>query len=209
MNQNAKVFDANVPARLQYALTKSVLENYKEASRFCFRHFAAPQAKDLSGFFRRAKIEDEMPGIAALFRDITDDIQRYENNTGFYHEITCGVVKLTQSCISDPNAVPRYAKFRATLAHNGQLPLFASTGNPTDTKYAYAILTHGVDLNSDKRSWPAFVKIQFPNETCTEYLDEGIDLLGRFADLKAQYVPSAKVILRLKQRRIRKEKEGA
>ncbi|MCI0347942.1 MAG: hypothetical protein L0Z53_00820 [Acidobacteriales bacterium] len=208
MSNNGTVFNENVPARLQYALTKSILENYKQASRYCFRHFASPQAKDLSGVFRRAKIEDEMPGIAALFRSITAAVQQFENNTGFYYELTCGVVKLTQSCISDPNLVPRYAKFRSTLAQNGQLPLFTATGDPSDARYLYAILTHGVDINSEKRSWPAFVKIQFPNETCSDYVDEGIDLLERFSDLKAQYVPSAKVILQLKQRRIRKE-EGA
>src|SRR5208282_2529157 len=151
---NINTFDRAIPARLLYSLTKSILENYKQSSVFCFRHFAVPQAKDLSGVYRRAKIEEEMAGVAALFRTITVSVQAYENNTGFYNEVTCGAVKLTQSCISDPNIVPRFAKFRATLAQNGQYTLFNRGDNPDDTQYLYAILTHGVDPNSEKRSWP-------------------------------------------------------
>jgi hypothetical protein len=206
---NKSVFDHDVPNRLQYSLTKSVLENYRQSSRFVFRNFAPPQAKDLSGVFRRAKIEEEMAGIAGLFRAVMISIQLYENNTGFYNELTCGVVKLTQSCISNPDIVPRYAKFRRTLAQNGQYPLFVPDGEQNDAEYLYAILTHGVDSNSEKRSWPAFIKIQFPNETCSKYVDEGIDLLARFPQLKAEYIPSAKVIRQANKRYIRKQKEGA
>jgi hypothetical protein len=206
---NRSIFDQHVPSRLQRSLTKAILENYKQSSRYVFRHFAAPQAKDLCGHFCRAKIEEEMVGIAALFRTVTVSVQTYENNTGYYNEITCGVVKLTQSRILTPYIVPRYAKFRATLAGNGQGWLFDSDGERNDAQSLYAILTHGVDENSEKRSWPAFVKIQFPNETCKRYVDDGIDLLARFPDLEAEYVPSAQAISQLRARRIHKREEGA
>lgn len=206
---NKGIFDQHVPTRLQRSLTKAILENYRQSSKYCFRHFAAPQAKDLCGHFCRAKIEEEMVGVAALFRMVMVTVQSYENNTGYYNEILCGVVKLTQSRILNPYIVPRHAKFRATLAVNGQGWLFDSDGERNDAKYLYAILTHGVDENSEKRSWPAFVKIQFPNETCKRYVDEGIDLLARFPDLEAEYVPSAQTISQLKERRIHKQEGGA
>ena len=206
---NTRIFDQNVPRRLQHSLAKSVLESCKQASRFCFRNFSYPQAKDLSGVFCRAKIEEEMSGIAALFRGVTTSVFPYEHNTGFYNELTCGVVKLTQSRIADPDLVPRFAKFRATLSQNGQGYLFPTGGNSDDARYLYAILTHVIDLNSEKRSWPAFVKIQFPNEACEKYVDEGIDLLERFPDLTAEYIPSANAIRSLKRRHIHKEGRGA
>jgi hypothetical protein len=206
---NTVAFDQQVPRRLQYSLTKSILENYKQSSIFCYRNFATPQAKDLGGFLRRAKIEEEMAGVAALFKAISIKVQGYENNTGFYNEITCGAVKLTQSCISDPNIVPRFARFRATLAQNGQYSLFEFGSQPNNKQYVYAILTHGVDPNSEKRSWPGFIKIQFPNETCTKYIDEGIDLLARFPDLRTQYIPNGQVLLRLKRRTFRKRAQEA
>ena len=201
---NASIFDTTVPRRLQYSLTKSVLENYRESSRYCFRNFAPAQARDLSGHFCRARIEDEMVGIAALFPVVSVTIQSYENNTGSYNELTCGVVKLTQSRILNPNDVPRRASFRATLAANGQYTLsFASDSDLPAAQYLYAILTHVVDVNSERRAWPAFVRIQFPNANCTAYVDEGIDLLARFPDLRAEYVPSATVLSQLRRRRLR------
>ena len=197
---NSDFFNRDVSERFQRAVTKLTLENYRQASRFCYRNFAEPQAKDLSGVFRRARIEEDFAGIPALFKSVTVSVRPYENNTGFYNELTCGAVKLTQSCISEPSDVPRFAKFRKTLAQNGQLGLFKAADEFDPSRFLYAILTHGVDTNSERRSWPAFVRIQFPDETCTKYVDEGIDLLSRFPELRAEYVPTATVMLRLRQR---------
>lgn len=205
---NQATFDNSIPRRLQYSLAKSVLENYAQSSRYVYRNFSGPQAKDLSGHFCRAKIEEEMAGIAALFRrDVRLQVQTYENNTGCYNEIACGLVKLTQSRVVGINDVPRLAKFRKTLAENGQYEMFVSADDSEEDAYLYAILTHAVDPNSERRSWPAFIKIQFPNKTCTEYVDEGIDLLSRFPELRAEYIPTAEQLRQIKLRRVRRKKE--
>jgi hypothetical protein len=200
-------FDQNVPARLQRALTKSILENCKEASRFCFRHFAAPQAKDLSGDFRRAKIEDEFAGIAGLFKAVSVSVKQFENNTGYYNELAIGEVKLTQSCISEPDFVPRTARFRSTLARDGQRS-FAWNDledvSAEEPSFLYTILAYGIDVLSPKRSWPAFIKVQFPNQDCTRYVCEGIDLFQRFPDLVSEYVPKPSFERQITKRRRRK-----
>lgn len=200
-------FDGSVPQRLQRALTKSILENCKQASRFCYRHFAPAQAKDLSGDFRRAKIEDEFAGIAGLFKAAKVSIEQYEHNTGNYNELTVGAVKLTQSCIADQDVVPRLAKFRSTLANDGQLS-FSWTDeqepNESDERFLYAILTYGIDVNSPKRSWPAFITFQFPNRDLTKYVCEGIDMFKRFPDLVSEYVPKPTLDRQLSRRRRRK-----
>jgi hypothetical protein len=204
MSTNSQFFDDHVPQRVQKALVKCVFENYKEASRHCYRYFAGPQAKDLSGVYRRAKIEEEFAGIEALFPDVRVAVQSYQHNTGHYNEITCGLVKLTQSCIVEEGEVPRFAYFRATLALTGQLSLFEEP-EPDGAQYMYSILTHGVDVNAPKRAWPAFVKIQFPDETCTAYLDGGIDLLARFPQVVSEYVPKLEFGRKVTRRRQRKE----
>jgi hypothetical protein len=206
---NASVFDSQVPTRLQRSLTQAVLEHYKGSSRSCFSKYAEAQARDLVGHCRRAKIEEELLGIVTLFPDVTISTHTYENNTGHYNEITCGCVRITQSHISQPSDVPRQAKFRATLAQNGQQELFTTTTNLSDSGYLYAILTHGVDENSERRSWPAFIKIQFPDQNCSRYLDEGIDLSARFPELRDAYIPTANRIQQLKRKRARKNKEAA
>ncbi len=186
------MFDQHVLLKLQRGLLRAVLENYKAASSHCYSNFQPPQAKDLSGDYRRAKIEDEWAGIAAIFEDIKVNVRQYENNTGSYNEITCGQVKITQSCTLSANFVPRFALFRETLASNGQRDLFEGD-EPQDCegeeRFLYAIFTHGVDVSSPKRSRPYFAKVQFPNENCTSYVDEGLDLFKRFPELTAEYLP--------------------
>lgn len=189
---NVRIFDEHVPLRLQKALLKSIFDNYKAASEHCYGTFQPPQAKDLSGIYRRAKIEDEWAGVEAIFKnDVRVKVQPYENHTGFYNEITCGRVRITQSCTLSPNIVPRHAYFRETLASSGQLSLFVEESHEQTqgASYLYAILTHGVDADSPKRSIPWFARIQFPNEDCTDYVDEGIDLFKRFPAIVADYVP--------------------
>jgi hypothetical protein len=191
---NQEFFDAHVSERLQKALLRSIFENYAESSRYCWRYFAAAQAKDLSGTHRRARIEDEWAGIAAFFpREVTVKVQTYENNTGHYNEITCGRVVITQSCVVDPNEVPRQAYFRTTLAQNGQLALFEAIEDTDPDDLLYAILTHGVDVTSRRRSRPGFARFQFPNQDCTKYVDEGIDLFRRFPEIVDEYIPTTAI----------------
>ena len=196
LSHNVCLFDQHVPSRLQKALLRSIFNNYRAASEHCYNNFQQPQAKDLSGSYRRAKIEDEWAGIEAIFKDIKVRVRPYENNTGSYNEITCGPVKITQSCTLSPNIVPRYAFFRQTLASNGQLNFFVEEQEeqPKEASYLYAILTHGVDVESPKRSMPWFARIQFPNEDCSEYVDDGIDLFKRFDDVVTEYLPQEEEI---------------
>ena len=196
----------HVPRIVQRALLISVFENYAQASRYCWRYFSNPQAKDLSGNYRRAKIEEEWAGIQARFpRDISVEVKPYPNNTGYYNEITCGRVLITQSCIAEPSEVPRSAEFRKTLATNGQLDLYSTNieeAGPDDL--LYAILTHGVDVNSRRRSRPAFARFQFPNSDCTKYVDEGIDLFRRFPEIINEYITNVADEVQPKKRQIQK-----
>jgi hypothetical protein len=203
---NREFFDDHVSRRLQGALLRSIFENYAEASRYCWRHFATPQAKDLSGTYRRAKIEEEWSGIATLFpRYVSVEVRPYENNTGYYNEITCGAVIMTQSCIVDPDEVPRTARFRTTLARSAQLGLFDAIEDIDPDDQLYAILTHGVDVTSRRRSRPAFVKFQFPNRDCSRYVDDGIDMFKRFPDIVNEYITNVSAEVETKRRRIQKK----
>jgi hypothetical protein len=216
MTKNAHLFDENVPERLQRALLKLILENYKESSRYCYRYFSAAQAKDLSGTHRRARIEEDLLGIEGLFPSAKVLPQLYENATGHYNEVTSGLVKMTQSCITEPDSVPRLAKFRSTLASNGQFSLTfeepetnADVPEEASEEFLYGILTHVVDSEAPKRSWPAFVRVQFPNETCTKYVDDGIDLMKRFPDIVAGYIPKQEFGGQRLTKRRRRREEGA
>lgn len=85
---------------------------------------------------------------------------------------------------------------------------YSSSQESSTAEYLYAILTHGVDVSSPKRSWPAFVKIQFPNESCTAYLDDGIDLMARFPQIIGEYIPRPQFGRQATRRRRRKDGEA-
>jgi hypothetical protein len=61
MNQNRDLFDQNVPGAFQRKLLKLVLECTRGASEHCYGTFSSPQAKDVSGVYRRGMIEDQLP----------------------------------------------------------------------------------------------------------------------------------------------------
>jgi hypothetical protein len=185
---NRELFDAEVSLDIQRALLRSIFENYAQSSEFCWANFSGPQAKNLSGYHRWAKIEDEWAGIAVRFTGrLTVETQSYKNGTGFYNEVTCGRVVLTQSCVAFPDEAPRRAQFRQTLAQSGQFSLFTSNDVPADG-YLYAVLIHGVDVLSERRSRPAFARIEFPDQECRRFLAGGIDLFMRFPEVVSEYI---------------------
>jgi hypothetical protein len=190
---NSDLFDQSVSAQLQKAILKLIFEGCKTASEHCYGNFNSTRiAKDVSGVYRRGVIEDQWSGIPVRFPQVAMRPNWYRHYTGSYCELTCGDVKLTQSCVIYRGDIPRVAEYRSTLATNGQMDLCfeADGGDEGDTvpKYLYAILTYGIDTSAKKREQPAFVKIEFPNCTCTEPVDEGINLIKRYPEIAMQYL---------------------
>jgi hypothetical protein len=188
---NSTIFDNNVSVRLQKKLLTLIFESCKTASEHCFGSFSSRQvAKDVSGVYRRGRIEDQWEGIPALFKgEVTVEPQYYKNGTGSYCELTCGLVKLTQSCVIERGDVPREAEFRSTLATNGQGELFEEVIEENEKpKFLYSILTYGIDSKANNRETPAFIKIEFPNSKCTAPVDEGINLVKRYPEISMKYL---------------------
>jgi len=175
----------------------------RNASEHCYGRFSSKGvAKDVSGHYRRGLIEDQWIGMKGLFPELAIAPVSYKRNTGTYHEITSGLVKITESCTYHPDELPREAEFRMTLATSGQRAL-AFDDEPEDEsaqpRFMYAVLTYGI-ASSDKRSRPWFVRVQFLNDFCTEYVDRGIDLISKFPDVVSIYTQSADVSGDVKER---------
>lgn len=188
---NSGIFDNNISVKLQRKLLALVFESCKTASEHCFGSFSSHRvAKDVSGVYRRGRIEDQWEGIPALFKgEVSVETRFYRNYTGSYCELTCGVVKLTQSCVIERGDIPREAEFRETLATNGQRELFKEDVEDGDKpKFLYSILTYGIDQKAKNRDVPAFIKIEFPNSKCTAPVDDGINLVGRYPDISMKYL---------------------
>ena len=149
----------------------------------------------MGGHYRRAKVEDEWVAVAVRFKtSMQAATTPYKRYTGFYVELTCGRVKLTQCSVSHYNYFPRDAEFRAALAKSShQYGLFAKNGEELpepDGKFVYAIVVHGVHPKAKKREQCSFAWVRFPRSDCKRYYTDKIDLFETFPQIVAEFQPT-------------------
>lgn len=170
---------------------------HKVAYETTYAEFERPEADDLLGFTRRAKVEANLRGAASLFPD-TMVVKNVRSRQGPWHhvEVHSGPVVLTASTVSNPGDMVERAEFRESLAYEanvlrldldgeGQadpkdLPLYAillhsryRAARPEDHQYAYL---------------PGSAYLAFPNAGCDHYLHT-VNLFDRYADLVARLMP--------------------
>jgi hypothetical protein len=182
--ENVAFFNQHVPEKVQRALLQRILQCYRDASQHCYKHFRSAQAKDLSGHYRRGRIEDEMFGIADRFRKdgVTVEEVPYRRNTGCHVELRSGLVTVTQSCVLFKDDMPREANFRETLASTGQREMFGDgeEEQPKAETTLYAVLLHGVAPGGKQRETCAFACIRFPDGKFNGYLGGTVNLFEKF-----------------------------
>ena len=176
-----------VPTEVLAAVLRAILQSYKDASSACYETMRPRQAKDASGPFRRNKIESELVGVGERFQHvIAVEDNLYKHGTGNYIELTCGVVKMTESCVANPKDFPRDANYRDTLAESTQL-LLEFVPKEAPGKYLYAILLHGVDGTAKRRSGCRFAQVRFPLSRFVGYTEDRIDLFVLFPSIVAEF----------------------
>jgi hypothetical protein len=190
-DDNAQFFQSNVPDKVQKALLQRILQCYRDASQHCYKHFGAAQAKDMSGHYRRARIEDEFIAIAERFKKdgVKCEPVPYKRNTGHHVELRSGLVTITQSCVLWKDDLPREADFRETLASTGQSEMFEG-GNeeePPAGTTLYAVLLHGVARGVKQRERCAFAYIRFPDRNFKSYLGKSINLFEKFPEFVQEF----------------------
>jgi hypothetical protein len=183
-DENVAFFNQHVPEKVQKALLQRILQCYRDASQHCYKHFRPAQAKDVSGHYRRGRIEDEFVGIAERFRKdgvIVAEVP-YKRNTGHHVELRSGLATITQSCVLFKHDIPRDADFRETLASTGQREMFGDgeEEQPKDGVTLYAVLLHGVAPGIKQRERCAFACIRFPDRNFKGYLGRTINLFEKF-----------------------------
>jgi hypothetical protein len=183
----SELFLSEVPGEVLAALLRTLLQSYQDASSACYDVMRPPQAKEASGPFRRNKIESELMGVGERFSgNLSVESKHYKRHTGSYVELTCGLVKMTQSCVLAPSDLPREADYRETLATHPQLLLEFMPREP-EGKFLYAILLHGVDDTVRQRAGCRFAEVRFPLRGFTGYTEERVDLFAMFPEIVAEY----------------------
>jgi hypothetical protein len=191
LNQIRAFFLQAVPREMLAAFLRATLQCYRDASSYCYEKYPREQAKDLSGYMRRAEIEKELIGIAERFKQYASaKTLHFDHYTGYYVEVTTGQVKLTQSSVTNRSELPRQATFRETLAGRSQYLLFGDSADSAKRipEFLYALLLHGVaEKPNSKRERCGFACIRFPDNECKRYVGDTIDLFKMFPEIVAEF----------------------
>lgn len=193
-------FHGTFPKPVLASILKAIFQDYRDASEHCFSSFRFPQAKDVSGHYRRGKVEDDLLAIADRFKErefpeLNAEPLKYKHNTASYVEMTYRTIKLTQSCVLSSDDLPRDAEFRNSLAETGQLGLFTEPGaaDTEENKYLYCIVLHGVHKDAQKRERCAFACVRFPDKRFEGYIGGPINLFEMFPAIVQEYYGAEKV----------------
>lgn len=188
MPQNSKksheyvaFFLAELPEIVLRAICRYLLSAYKEAEDTCLC-FPRQPGHDLRPIFRRAAVERNVFNLNERYPGISVTYVLNDANNCYHAVIRSGRTFLTVSCVDTPNQVVRTAVFRNT--YSAQQDLFLSNEPPPSDNDLYAILLHG--HTKDDPTYPSFMRIVFPNNDCTAYLPDHIDLIHRFSEIREQ-----------------------
>lgn len=170
---------------------------HKAAHDVTYAEFERPEADDLLGFTRRAKVEANLRGVAGLFSDIMTAKNVKANKGPWNHvEVHSGPVVLTASTVTNPCDMVDRAEFRESLAHETNELRLNLKGEgevgPEDLPL-YAILLHSRfrTARSEDRQYsylPGSAYLAFPNQGCDHYLHT-VNLFDRYADVVERLMP--------------------
>lgn len=154
-------------------------EAYIEARRISNSSFAAPEAKVILPYNRRAKAEEYFRMTANSYPEMLVTTEKNFAKNNSFTQVRSGRIVMTISAVNTPREVVVGARFRETLAQEGhfQYGLFTSISEqqaPSQTGDAYyAILLHSKVSKNGDNSY--FARIVFPSKDCKQYVTN-IDL---------------------------------
>lgn len=139
---------SHMPPKLFERLLRAVFAAHKIASEECGANFKPPEADNILGHYRRAKLEGFMRDTADM-AGVHSDVVRSRMSAWNHTELRSGPVVLTASSVQSPCDLVEEADFRMTLARDNQGVLWPEPGDesPPDA-HLYVLLLHS------KSRWP-------------------------------------------------------
>ena len=178
-------------------MISGLFDAHRSAHEVTFTQFEQPEAHDLLGFTRRAKVEANLRGVAKLFPDtMTAKDVKASKGPWNHVEVHSGPVVLTASTVTNPGDMVDRAEFRASLAYETNALRFDLEGegqaDPDDLPL-YAILLHSRfrTTRSEDHQYvylPGSAYLAFPNEGCDHYLHT-VNLFERCSDVVTRLMP--------------------
>jgi hypothetical protein len=184
---------SHMPPKFIERLLRAVFAAHKIAAEECAANFKGPEADNILGHYRRAKLEGFIRDTADL-EGIGHNVIRSRLSAWNHTELRSGPVVLTASSVQSPCDLVEEADFRLTLARDNQGVLWPEPGDePPDDAPLYVILLHS------KSRWPREDRVRyghlpgsaylaFPLPDLSDYAHD-IDLLDRFPHVVDSLLP--------------------
>ena len=178
------VFDESFPASAQDEFIRALRYLYRDSFGVSSSLVREAHVRDLHPHLRRSQIESRMHELAGRHPDLGVRVER--NRSGNTHTVVeSRHISLTIAHAKAPSKYIRRAAFRETDAMKNY-PLFRAV-IPSDAllpgiKFS-AILLHGHPPG--KPDQLGFAVVRFPKPQSRGYLDDIVDLVSRFPDIRA------------------------
>jgi hypothetical protein len=165
----------NLQPRFFGRLLRAVYASHKVAAEECTANFKSPEADNILGHYRRAKLEGFMRDAADM-EGVPHQVVRSRMSAWNHTELRSGPVILTASSVQSPCDLVEEADFRLTLARDNQAALWPEPGDePPDDAPLYVILLHS------KSRWPREDQIQYGHLPGSAYLSFPLPDLSGYA----------------------------
>jgi hypothetical protein len=167
---------------------------HRSSTELMNREYQRPEAENLLGFARRAKVEEYLRGTADLFPDMSWSVER-PSGPWYHTEVRSGPMVLTASAVQAPGDMVDKADFRASLAVENDAQLFPEDEPVEDDHPLYAILVHSRFNSGDPQEaqryahLPGSAYLVFPTKGFSHYLHR-INLFDRYPALVRTLEPN-------------------
>lgn len=173
---------------------RAVYAGHKVSFEECRDSFAATEAKNVTPYYRRGKIEGYLRDAAEMFSGVTAHVVPGEG--GWNHtEVRSGPIIMTASSVQTPCGIVEKAEFRKTLARNNEMRLWHEPGDdPAADAPLYVLLLHSrsewptVDEWREYGHLPGSVYVAYPSPNLESY-PHTFNLFERFPDIVKAQVP--------------------
>ncbi len=183
---------SHMPPKFFERLLRAVFAAHKVGAEECAANFAPPEADNILGHYRRAKLEGSMRDVAAL-AGIGARVARSRMSAWNHTELWSGPVVLTASSVQSPCDLVEEAEFRLTLARGNQGVLWPEPGDePPPDAPLYVLLLHSKSRWSRgepaRFGLPGSAYLAFPLPDLSGYVHD-ISLFDRFPHVVNSLLP--------------------
>jgi hypothetical protein len=188
-----EVLFRHMPPRVFERLLRAVFGAHRVAAEECAANYKEPEADNILGFCRRAKLEGFMRDAADM-EGIASSVVRSRLSNWNHTELRSGPVVLTASSVQGPCDPVEEAEFRSTLARSNQGVLWPEPEDEPEPDAAlYVILLHSKSrLPREEQArhgyLPGSAYLGFPLPDLSGYAHD-INLFDRFPHVVDSLLP--------------------